>query len=414
MSQDSLQVMAGDLLVGYLARKTNDSWSFEYASQWLEDDDNYAISHSLPLSETIIETTAVKNFFCNLLPEGSLRTLIARRLGISESNDFGLFQAIGGDCAGALSVVSKQDQRDEGKSPPLEELDDRALRKILANPPELANMLGDGRLRLSLAGAQEKLPIVIHDNKMYLPQKHNPSSHIIKLPNSYYPRLPENEVFVSHLAKAVGLNVVATSLKKIDQTGICVVERYDRIQDQHGRLIRIHQEDLCQTLGLESGRKYEEEGGPDFASCYQMIKKLSNNPQLDTGQLLSWQIFNVFINNADGHAKNVSFIINPGEGNRYLAPFYDLVCTKPYAVENKLAMSVAGRRAPKKIRMNDWYELADQIAVKKKTVANYVEKMAAGISSSMDRVKDEFLNDYGPSPVLDQIAKVIRWNLAWL
>ena len=106
-------------------------------------------------------------FFGGLLPEGEPRRLIARRLGVSERNDFALLAAIGGDCAGAITLAPPDAAPDDVRGRDVEWLDGAQLSELIAglsDRPMLADE--DGEIRLSLAGAQDKLPVVIADDRV--------------------------------------------------------------------------------------------------------------------------------------------------------------------------------------------------------------------------------------------------------
>ncbi|NQV10134.1 MAG: HipA N-terminal domain-containing protein [Cyanobacteria bacterium] len=79
---------------------------FQYSALWLEQPQAIPLSQSLPLQAEPFEDQACRPFFSGLLPEGVLRQRIAQQCQISRSNDFGLLAAIGGDCAGAVSLAA--------------------------------------------------------------------------------------------------------------------------------------------------------------------------------------------------------------------------------------------------------------------------------------------------------------------
>jgi len=78
--------------------------TFSYSADYLALPGASPISRLLPLASTVYGDEATRAFFSNLLPEGAVLTQVARQVGISRENVFGLLEAIGGDCAGAISV----------------------------------------------------------------------------------------------------------------------------------------------------------------------------------------------------------------------------------------------------------------------------------------------------------------------
>jgi serine/threonine-protein kinase HipA len=183
------------------------------------------------------------------------------------------------------------------------------------------------RPRLSLAGAQDKCPVMLRDGHYLLPRQESPSSHILKFELADYRHLPAYETFTTQLAKTIGLTVVDIRLQSIGETHYALIERYDRLLNDNGEIQRLHQEDFCQALGYGHERKYQEDGGPDFAQCYRLVQDVSSDPANDLLSLLRWQIFNVLAGNSDGHAKNLSLLYLTN-GEIRLTPFYDLVCTR--------------------------------------------------------------------------------------
>src|SRR5581483_11402496 len=95
-------------------------------------------------------------FFAGLLPEAEKRELVARALGVSDRNDFALLDRIGGECAGAITLLQS------GEMPPAVPaaadyrlLDDDELKHILDVLPDRPLLAGEEGVRLSLAGAQD-------------------------------------------------------------------------------------------------------------------------------------------------------------------------------------------------------------------------------------------------------------------
>lgn len=262
---DHLRVWHGDTFVGEL-RDLGGRLAFEYAAAWLAAKRSFPLSVSLPLVPGRISDQRAHAFFANLLPEGQLREAVARRLGISVSNDFTLLAAIGGECAGALSILPTSEPIDRSAESyePLPPASIAAMARRYCVLPEVNAERG---LRLSLAGAQDKLPVRrTEDGALWLPVGGAPSTHVLKVPSRGFKHLPANEVLVTRLARSLGLFTVDAELLQLDGQEVTLVRRYDRIV-HGGRIERLHQEDLCQALGLMPGAKYESEGGPTFVDA---------------------------------------------------------------------------------------------------------------------------------------------------
>lgn len=224
------------------------------------------LSQSLPLDGTF-ESPAVEGFFGGLLPEGAPRELLARRLGVSAGNDFGLLAALGGDTAGALTLLAP------GITPAPQGDDVRWLTDVelareldeLPNRPMHADE--DGEYRLSLAGVQDKLPVVVGPGgQIGLTQGRTPSTHIIKTPIARLDDTVANEALSLAIGARLAIPTVTGVPHRVAGREFLLVERYDRLAEGAGTR-RLHQEDVCQALGVTSQRKYEQEGGPGSATC---------------------------------------------------------------------------------------------------------------------------------------------------
>ena len=395
-------------MVGKLWTAPDGRLVYKYADSWLADTNSFAISLSLPLREEGYTDETAGRFFANLLPEGRIRHLVTRRLGISEENDFALLKAIGGECAGALSVVPGEDGYQDPVEYEYQPLSQKTLSEMLIAGDVLAFVAGEGNARLSLAGAQDKLPVYFRDGKYFLPVADSPSSHILKFPDPQFGHLQANEVFTTRLASAVGLRVVEAELDNVAGELVCRVTRYDRRPDERGVVRRIHQEDFCQALGLSHKTKYEQEGGPSFVDCFLLVSNVSTEPLQDTEQILRWLVFNVAVGNADGHAKNLSLLYGEG-GPVRLTPFYDLVCTRVYErLDRLMAMRIGETADPGQIRTQDWVLLAESIGVGRKFLLDLARDMIERVREALGNVAAGFRSSYGDSPVIQMVVPSVE------
>ena len=187
-----------------------------------------------------------------------------------------------------------------------------------------------------------------------------------------------------------------------------LVARYDRLVAADGVITRLHQEDLCQALGVPPGRKYEEEGGPRFEQCVRMIADVSSEPALDTRALVRWLAFNTIVGNADGHAKNLS-LVRSLDGNLRLAPFYDLLSTAIYPrIASKLAMVVGETSDAGNIRGRDWRRLAESLQIGPTFVVDTVRDLAEAMPDRAIAVAAEMRERHGAFPVAELILRHLR------
>ena len=238
-----------------------------------------------------------------------MRDAVARNLGISKGNDFALLEA-GGDVAGALSLwpAGKKPIQYDRKTA-TEPLSDEKLVQVLDDLPKHPLLAGLDGLRLSLAGAHAKLPVVLVDGKIALPAPGQPTTHILKPPIPDFPATTENEAFVMRLATDIELDVAATEPRKTLQRKYLLVTRYDRTIGKDGLVRRLHQEDFCQALGIVPENKYAaDRRGPTFKKSFALLRSATTRPAVEVLKLLDATIFNIIAGNADAHGKNFSLL----------------------------------------------------------------------------------------------------------
>ena len=376
---------------------------FAYDEPWLGSREGTPLSCSLPLRAGAFADEECRPFFANLLPDGGEREGLARALGVSERNDFGLLAAVGGDCGGAVSLGDAQDPARlsaadfEIREVEIRDADLEALFVEMDSRPMLA---GRG-VRMSLAGAQPKLPVIRTETGWRLPGDGRPSTHILKPEPQRFAGLAENEHACLELARAVGLDVPPARLLDLDRPAL-EIERYDRTQSE-GRWERLHQEDFCQALAVLPDAKYESEGGPGFGACVRLLRDRSTRPAADVLSALRWLAFNVLIGNCDGHAKNLSLILEPAPR---LAPFYDLVATIAFkGVDHRLAMSIGGERLWDRLGPPQWARLAKEIGVAEGLVLREVRELSGSIPGALEALPRR-------SPRLEELSGAIKKRCA--
>lgn len=383
---------------------------FGYEPAWLARKSIPVLSQSLPVQAEPHEGPEVEAFFGNLLPEGDVRSAVARALRISERNDYALLDAIGGDCAGAL-ILSRPD------APVLEAdaagnlLSADELRRMVSDAPSRPLLTAEHGIRLSLAGAQTKFALCKAGDHWVKPAPGAISTHILKPAIRDLPGSIENEAFCMTLAKRCGLGVPDCWIET--DPPLYVVERYDRIRDvATGRVKRLHQEDFCQALGVPSSNKYEAEGGPSLKACFDLVRRVSSDPTGDLLRLLDWVIFNFLIGNHDAHAKNLSLIYRGGQTR--LAPFYDLISTAAYPnLSEKFAMRIGGAKAVRYMSMWDWHQFAKDCALVPSFVTRRIHRVVNSLHLNIDHLLDDMRStgDEPARPGKVILARLSTWNL---
>ncbi|MCL4846684.1 MAG: type II toxin-antitoxin system HipA family toxin [Acidobacteria bacterium] len=376
----TLSVWWDRVVVGTLQVNQHGQMRFTYAADWLADTSRPAISFSLPKQEQPFTQRQCRPFFAGLLPEEAQRGVIAGALGISKGNDFALLEALGGDVAGALSLWP------EGEVPPTPEptgtpraLSDDELVEVLDTLPKRPLLAGREGMRLSLAGAQSKLPVVLVGDRVALPAPGQPTTHILKPAIERFQQTTENEALVMTLAAAVGLSVAPATVRSVKGRPYLLVTRYDRRFDANGQAHRLHQEDFCQALGIVPERKYAAEGGPTFKTGFDLLRRATTVPAVAVLAFLDAAIFNLIVGNADGHGKNFSLLYQTSGVS--LAPFYDLLSTVAYPdLSPNLAMKTAKRATLEEIGPTTWTAFADDIGLAASFIRRRVRELSESVS----------------------------------
>ena len=375
-----LLVRIDNKIIGRLWLDDKKNFCFCYDTIWLKES-RIPLSLSLPLRPDPYLDDQSHSFFANLLPEEKMRTLIARNLGVSFNNDYGLLERIGGDCAGAVSLYPETgellQQPASYKKMSLDELN-----AIIRELPQRPLLAGEKGLRLSLAGAQKKLPIYFDGQNYHLGYGAAPSNHIIKPAIDDLAGTVENEAYCMALAKIVGLEVPSSFIHRHEGTCVFVVKRFDRVVD--GDITRrLHQEDFCQALGIAPEFKYENEGGPSLAACFNLLRANSTRSGKDVLSLVNWVIFNYLIGNSDAHGKNISLLLL-AEGP-LLSPFYDLLSTRVYAhygLAEGLAMKIGGEIDPQAITKKHWELFAEEVGIRPRLVLARLKEISQKLESA--------------------------------
>jgi serine/threonine-protein kinase HipA len=294
------------------------------------------LSLQLTVGQERFSNGVVRSFLDGLLPEGDARRLIAEDLSLRADDTFGLAGALGRDCAGAL-VIQPDDERAPPRATTLtaEPLNEAELARLVENLRS-APLGVDQRVRISLAGVQEKLLLTrLPDGRWGRPVDGTPSTHILKPEVRDYPKTVENETFCMRVAKNLDMDVAEVETTTVGGRRLIVVSRYDRIMTPTGEVERIHQEDFCQATGTPPANKYEEDGGPSMRKIAGILSE-ADPDSLES--LLRAVTLNVVIGNGDAHAKNFS-LLHERTGSLRLAPLYDLLSTLIYG-DDRLAMYV--------------------------------------------------------------------------
>lgn len=394
--------------VGALEQDESGRLSFRYGDDWLKGAGAQPISFSMPLTDEPYGDKAAHAFFGGLLPEQDKRDLVARAFGVSPRNDYALLDAIGGDCAGALTLLppGQQPRAASGKTS-YRHLAADALERILDRLPNRPLLAGEEGIRLSLAGAQDKLPVFVVDGEIALPLEDTPSSHILKPAIPRYPDTVLNEAFCLALARSAGLYAVEADIHSVKEREFLLVERYDRRREPGRATKRLHQEDFCQALGVPSELKYQNEGGPSLADCFDLLRRATARPAGELRRLLEGVLFNALVGNNDAHAKNFALLYWPW--GAALAPLYDLVSTAAYdGLSPRLAMKIGGKYEFDELFPRHWERFAKEAGLGAPQVKRKLLDYCRGLPKIAVALRDQFGAEGYHSAVIHRIVAIVE------
>lgn len=390
--------------------------NFCYASGWLSRPDAVALSISLPLQTEPFDDRKTRPFFAGLLPEGQMRRLIAQQFQVSGQNDFALLDHIGGECAGAVTFLEPgQALPIPTRNDDVQWLSDDEVVAILDELPRRPMLAGKDGLRLSLAGAQDKLPVVFDGARIGLPLNGTPSSHILKPAIHAVEDSVVNEGFCMALADAMQLQSAKSKVHLVLDRSFLLVERYDRLIDAQGYRQRLHQEDFCQALGVVPEMKYQNEGGPDLAQCFDLVRSATRPSAPQVLRLLDYVIFNALIGNHDAHAKNFSLLHlhkEPGK-TPALAPFYDTLSTAVYpTLTPKMAMKIGSKYKFSEVQARHWDQFAEGAGFTKAQAKRRILELAKSLPATARKLQSAPGQGFAGNTVVQQINALIEQRCA--
>lgn len=388
---NQLFVFVGDQLAATLSRAAG-QLELRYTSS-----DAPSVSARLPPRDQTYGDDACRGFFSNLLPEGAWRDALCRQLGLSRDDDFGLLATIGADCAGAVALHEDETWRPERGS--YRATTHEELRAWVKRPGVRPHIHSSRGLRLSLAGAQDKLLIHLDGNAAMLCDNGVSSTVILKPdivdPFNEVSLSALNELFCMRLADHVGISVARTFW----MAAAFAIERYDRVRDGT-RWKRLHQEDFVQLLGRLPGAKYDV----TWSECFEVVGRYVSTPARARVRLVDQLLFNIAIGNHDAHAKNFSVLHTPA-GATVLTPVYDLLCTQMYgSLSPRFAMPIGGAQSLAELHLGAWRTFAADVGVtlpfvrqRARRIIDAITPGLAAVTRSLETSEPMLTNDIYPA-----------------
>ena len=264
--------------------------------------------------------------------------------------------------------------------------------------------------QFSLAGAQPKTALVFDGQRWGVPYGPTPTTHILKPPSDVFDGHAENEHLCLTLARALDLPAARSEVLKFEDEVAIVVERYDRARAAD-KIRRLHQEDLCQALGLPPTKKYQNEGGPGCGEMIEAIRTHSGEPQQDAWTFARAITVNWIIGGTDAHAKNFSMLIG-ARGRARLAPLYDIANTLPYDFDPKklrMATKIGGKYPLEHIGSREWTKFASEAHLPSAEVLDMcrsmAEKLPDALMETVEKAHSEGLDHLIAKKMVDVLSE---------
>ncbi len=410
-----LVVLLNGERVGVVRQHRGGNLTLTYDQTWRDRPDAYPLSLSMLLVRQDHPDAVVRPYLEGLLPDNTdVLDRWAREFQISPRNPFALLRYMGGDCAGAVQLIPPNELGSLVDEPSaIEWLTETEVAERLR---DLVEHHGTGRLAgdrgyFSLAGAQPKTAFVHDGERWGIPSGATPTTHILKPPAQRgLDGFDINEHFCLKLAKKLGLAAAESTVRNFDGEAAIVVARYDRRRLENGQLVRLHQEDTCQSLAVPPRIKYEADGGPGAPALVQLLIDEADDPDADVGAFFDALALNWVIAGTDAHAKNYSFLIGPGSVR--LAPLYDLISVLPYPHwisyrRAKLAMRVDREYQVWKIRARHWRGLAERCGLDSDPVMDRVRELVTAIPSAVAQAAAEVREEGLDHEIVDRLEVLI-------
>ncbi len=408
-----LLLIEGELAGRVLADKSG-RLSLTYEEAWRESPQSYSVSVTMPRAEIAYPRKSVWPYLWNLLPENpNVLQRWAQQYHVSAGNPFKLLAHVGADVPGAAQFITPE-QRVEVQSQQKPAIDWISVDELRARLNQLRDdssaLRRPGDIgRMSLPGAQAKTAFYWdrETNRWGVPGGRTPTTHIIKPCIPGFDGPVENEHLCQDIAARLEMPAARSFVLMLDEPYI-VVERYDRLPPAPGTQLprRIHQEDLCQALGLMPTGKYQEDGGPGISQITRLIRRVSASPEVDVERFIKANMFNWLIGGTDAHAKNYSFLIGAGDEMR-LAPLYDLSSQLPYPdlIAQRLSMKIGDHYDFARVTPADWRTLARSCALDEEQIISMLTDMARALPDVISAADAQARTDGLSEPVLGPLVQ---------
>lgn len=388
---EPLAVLLNGVRVGTV-RSESGRMAFDYV-----DDPVQRISVSMPTSRRTHGVRIADAWFRGLLPDND-RVLErwGHAAGVNPRSPMALLGAHGADVAGALQLCTEAR---------VDEVRERPARLTGLTEVDIGEVLraenADDSMwpvrRWSLGGAQAKLAVTrtrgqgTRGQDWAEPSGSAASTHIIKPGIPGFADQALNEHLCLNAARAVGHVAARSEYHEFDGVSAIVVERFDRYPDAEGLITRLHQEDMCQALGVPPSKKYQSDGGPGAPAIAALLREHESSGR-GVERFASAVVLQALLGAPDAHARNYALLL---QGDRVLlAPLYDIASTLPYEPGarsglSRTAMTIGGRSRFGEIQDRHVARFAETIGVEPDWLVEDVRRQAHALPDAIsDAARD--------------------------
>lgn len=399
-SSPHLAVLLDGEVVAEVGRTRNGTLRLEF-SETARRAGTTPLSLSLPPSTGTITGAPVETFLDGLVPDDdAARRAVARVHGADANDLLSLLAAVGKDCPGAVQLCPPEEVDETsartGRLVPVSDSDvEMRLATLRTDRDASWTMPGE---HWSLGGSQQKFALRRHDGRWFEATGSEPTSHIVK-PGIYALRA---QAMIEHVsmraAVRCGVPAAETEYASFKSEDAIVITRFDRASTgEHGGLRRLHQEDLCQALGVR--KKYESEGGPDAGTVVRLLRESSSTARAaatNVARFLDGLVYNTVIAAPDAHARNYAVLLQGDDVE--LAPLFDvatgLAYDPPAGGSRALSMSIAGQVDPARVTPDTWKRLCETVSVDETPVLEKVREVA----------------EVAPDAMAEALAEIDDWD----
>jgi serine/threonine-protein kinase HipA len=391
----TLFVLMDGVLVGEVGQDRSGRVRLLYDEDYLVTPGAVPLSLSMPLVARRYKNASLGPWLEGLLPDRhEVLTRWRREFKVGDTSTFALLRHVGEEVAGAAQFVRPdrvEEATNEGAVSVLTEADIAERLRILQRDP-FAWEPATGGGQFSLAGSQSKFAIWRDGDRWGVPTGRTPTTHILKPAIRDLADQDLNQHLTMEAARRLGMRVPLSEVLSFEDQRAFVVRRYDRVPDADGRIVRVHQEDMCQALGRPPSEKYEEHDGPTAEDIARLIREQVDRERIDEDvrRFADAIVFNWLIVGTDAHAKNYSILLAADQVR--LAPLYDLNSYLPYigTQKPKLSMKIGSYKVrPDLVGREDWKVFARQIGLPEDEVFSRIVEMSARIADAFSDAASE-------------------------